>query len=231
MSIKIKVYNQKAEATGEMKLKDQVFGVKVNEALVHQAMVTQMANERQVLAHTKQRAEVRGGGRKPWRQKGTGRARAGSNRSPIWMGGGVTFGPTKERNFKKKINTKMKQLSLKMVLSDKLVSKHMAVLDKLETKEFKTKAMDEIISKLEKKALKQKPVARNKKGEKAKSRAPKRSMLLVIPNKDEKVKYSIRNLTGTKTINVDNINILDLLNKRDLILTKGVIKKLEEKYK
>ncbi|MCK5358043.1 MAG: 50S ribosomal protein L4, partial [Elusimicrobiales bacterium] len=98
MSIKVNVYNQKAEAVGDIKLSDKVFGLKTNEALVHQAMVTQMANERQNLAHTKDRSEVRGGGRKPWAQKGTGRARAGSNRSPIWMGGGVTFGPRSERN-------------------------------------------------------------------------------------------------------------------------------------
>ena len=103
MSIKIKVYNQKVEEAGEMKLSDKIFNVEANNALLHQAMVAQMSNERQVLAHTKSRSEVRGGGKKPWKQKGTGRARAGSSRSPIWIGGGVTFGPTKERNFSKNI--------------------------------------------------------------------------------------------------------------------------------
>lgn len=102
MSIEVKIYNQKAEAVGEMKLAEKIFGVKENTALVHQVAVAQMGNERQVLAHTKGRAEVRGGGKKPWKQKGTGRARAGSSRSPIWIGGGITFGPTKDRNFKKK---------------------------------------------------------------------------------------------------------------------------------
>ena len=106
MSVKVKLYNQKAEAIGEEKLSDKIFNIELNEALVHQAAVTQMSNERQVLAHTKTRGEVRGGGRKPWRQKGTGRARAGSNRSPIWIGGGVTFGPSNERNFKRKLTRK-----------------------------------------------------------------------------------------------------------------------------
>ncbi|MCK4554466.1 50S ribosomal protein L4, partial [Candidatus Parcubacteria bacterium] len=118
MSISVKIYNQKAEAVGDIKLSDKVFGVKANEPLVHQAMVAQMSNERQVLAHTKDRSEVRGGGRKPWKQKGTGRARAGSIRSPIWKGGGVTFGPRKDRNFSKNINKKMKQNAMLMVLSD-----------------------------------------------------------------------------------------------------------------
>ena len=104
--LKAEIYNQKGEKVGDLKLSDKIFDVKVNESLVHQAAVTQMGNERQVLAHTKQRAEVRGGGKKPWKQKGTGRARAGSTRSPIWIGGGVTFGPTKNRNFSKNINKK-----------------------------------------------------------------------------------------------------------------------------
>ena len=154
MPIKIKVYNQKCEPVSEMKLSDQVFGVKASEVLVHQAAVTQMANERQVLAHTKERNEVRGGGKKPWRQKGTGRARVGSTRSPIWKGGGVTFGPRKDRNFKKKINKKMKQKAMMMVLSDRLSGGNLAVLDKLEMDEFKTKVFNEMLGGLEKKVLK-----------------------------------------------------------------------------
>src|SRR3989339_389516 len=131
MSIEVKIYNQKAEETGNLTLKDKVFGVKLNETLVHQAAVTQAANNRQVLAHTKTRAEVRGGGKKPWKQKGTGRARAGSSRSPIWIGGGVTFGPLKERNFKKDINKKMKQKAMFMVISDRVASEAMAILDEV----------------------------------------------------------------------------------------------------
>ncbi|MFA5420997.1 MAG: 50S ribosomal protein L4, partial [Patescibacteria group bacterium] len=106
MSVKINVYNQEAKVVGEVKLSDKVFALEANSDLIHQALVAQMSNERQVLAHTKTKAEVRGGGKKPWKQKGTGRARAGSSRSPIWVGGGVTFGPRKDRNFTKKINKK-----------------------------------------------------------------------------------------------------------------------------
>ena len=151
MPIKVKVYNQKGEETGEEKLSDKVFGIKVNETLVHQAMVAQMSNERQVLAHTKDRSEVRGGGRKPHPQKGTGRARAGSTRSPIWKGGGVTFGPRSERNYKKNLNKKMRQKALFMVLSDKVENKNLLLLDKLEVKEYKSKNADEMINKLESK--------------------------------------------------------------------------------
>ena len=153
MSIKVKVYNQKAEAISEASLPAKVFGVKVNEPLVHQAMVTQMANERQVLAHTKGRSDVRGGGKKPWRQKGTGRARAGSSRSPIWIGGGVTFRTIKDRNFKKDINKKMKQKALCMVLSDRAKDGSIAVLDKLDIIEFKTKIFNSILKSFEDKVL------------------------------------------------------------------------------
>lgn len=156
MSIKIKVYNQNAEAAGEIELSPKVFGMKVNNDLVHQAVVAQMANERQVIAHTKDRSEVRGGGKKPWRQKGTGRARHGSSRSPIWIGGGVTFGPRNDRNFKKRINKKMKQNAMLMVLSDKAAGNNFIILDKLEATEYKTKIFNKIISGFEGKVLKPK---------------------------------------------------------------------------
>jgi large subunit ribosomal protein L4 len=213
---KAKIYNQQGEKVGEIELSDKVFGVKANEALVHQAMVAQMANERQVLAHTKDRSEVRGGGKKPWRQKGTGRARAGSSRSPIWIGGGVTFGPTKDRNFSLKINKKMKVKAILMALSDKVLNSKLLVLEKLEIPEFKTKIFNEILSNL----IKQE----NKK-------TTKQSILFINDKKDEKVKFSARNLTGVKLINLDNINIIDLLKYKDLILTADTVKKLEEKYK
>jgi len=242
MSINIKIYNQKIEEMGDFKLSDKVFGVKVNEGLVYQAMVAQMANERQVLAHTKDRSEVRGGGRKPWKQKGTGRARAGSTRSPIWMGGGVTFGPRKERNFKKKINKKMKQKAIAMVLSDRVDSKNFAILDKLEMNEFKTKAFTKIIDSLERKVFKlRKPSVKDKqpdvdankklKSQKAKKpKSQKRSLLIINDKKDDKVKFSGRNLAGVEIININNINILDLIKYKNLILTKKSVKNLEEKY-
>lgn len=213
MAINAKVYNIGGEKKTALKLNEKVFGIEANEALVHQAMVAQMANERQNLAHTKNRSEVRGGGRKPWRQKGTGRARAGSNRSPIWMGGGVTFGPRSERNYKKQINKKMKQKALLMILSDKAINNNLTVIESLSIKEFKTKTIDSLLKKI------------------AGKKDEKRSVLIINDKKDEKTKFSFRNLTGVKYINVDNLNIVDLLAKRDTIFSKDSIKIIEKKYK
>lgn len=238
MPIKINIYNQKAEAVGEMELADRIFGVPANQNLVHQAVVAQMANSRQVLAHTKDRSEVRGGGKKPWRQKGTGRARAGSSRSPIWKGGGVTFGPRKERNFSKKINKKMRQKAILMALSDKVASNNLLVLDKLEMDNYKTKVFNKILEGLEKilnKDLKSasKASAKNEKGKikKEETSQAKRNILVVNDKKDLLVKYSGRNLPGVEIINLGNINIVDLLKYRDLILTVDGVKKLEERHK
>jgi len=211
--LKTKVYNPKGEVVGEVELNSRIFGVKANKALIHQAVVTQMANARQVLAHTKGRSEVRGGGKKPWRQKGTGRARHGSVRSPIWIGGGVTFGPTKERNFKKKINKKMKQKAILMALSDRSLNNILIVLDKLEMTNYKTKDFNQIL-----------------KAVKLGDKKAKRSVLTILEKKDDKVMRSGRNLTGVKIINLDNINILDLLKYKNLILTVAGVKRLEERY-
>jgi len=236
MPIKTNIYNQKAEAVGELGLSDKVFGVPENQGLIHQAVVAQMANRRQVLAHTKDRSEVRGGGKKPWKQKGTGRARAGSNRSPIWIGGGVTFGPRKDRNFKKKINKKMRQKAILMVLSDRIRNNNFAILDKLEVKEYKTKIFNGILEGLEKvfnKASEKKANSGKKgeKNEKKKDKKKKRSILIINIHNDGKIRYSGRNLPGVEIINLENINIVDLLKYRDLILTVDSIKKLEERYK
>ncbi len=243
MPIKVRVYNQNAEATGEMELSPKVFGMKANSALVHQAVVTQMANMRKVIAHTKTRCEVRGGGRKPWAQKGTGRARHGSSRSPIWKGGGVTFGPRNDRNFKMRINKKMRQNAILMVLSDKLASNHFTIVDKLEMAEFKTKLFNQIIAGFEKKlfttSVATAPVEKNieKKAEnktvaaKTKKSAGKRSILIIVQKAEEKLSGSARNLPGIELMNLDNINIVDLLQYKNLILTKAVIEKLEERYK
>jgi large subunit ribosomal protein L4 len=228
MSIKIKVYNQNAEATGEMELSSKVFGMKVNNDLVHQAVVTQMANERQVIAHTKDRSEVRGGGRKPWRQKGTGRARHGSSRSPIWIGGGVTFGPRNDRNFKKRINKKMKQNALLMVLSDKAAGDNFIILDKLEVSEFKTKVFNKIITGFETKILKSKK--KEVKADAKKKKEVKRSFLMIVDKGDEKLSCSARNLPGIKLINTENINIVDLLKYKNLILNKAAVEKITERY-
>lgn len=226
MPIKIKVYNQKAEAAGEMELSPKVFGMKVNNDLIHQAVVTQMANERQVIAHTKDRSEVRGGGRKPWAQKGTGRARHGSSRSPIWIGGGVTHGPRNDRNFKMRINKKMKQNAMLMVLSDKAAGENFIILDKLEATEFKTKVFNKIISGFESKILKPKKEAASK----TKKKNAKRSFLIIIDKGDEKLSCSARNLAGIKLTNTENINIVDLLKYKNLILNKAAVEKLTARY-
>jgi len=214
MSLKIKVYNQSVEAVKDLDLADKIFGVKANNELLHQAVITQMANTRQVLAHTLDRSEVRGGGKKPWKQKGTGRARVGSSRSPIWIGGGVTFGPTKDRNFKKKINQKMKQKALFMALSDKFVTNSLVIIDNLEFAEYKTKQFNTMLTNVEKKVLLN----------------DRRNILIVNEASEEKAKYSSRNLEGVKVINLENINLVDLLNYKNLLLTENVVKVLTERY-
>ncbi|NLZ74828.1 50S ribosomal protein L4 [Candidatus Falkowbacteria bacterium] len=214
MSLKIKVYNQSAVAVKDLELADKIFGVKANNELLHQAVVAQMANTRQVLASTKDRSEVRGGGRKPWKQKGTGRARSGSNRSPIWIGGGVTFGPTKDRNFKKKINQKMKQKALFMAFSDKVATNSLVIVDSLEFGEYKTKKFNEMLTVLEKNVL----------------NTDRRNVLVVNEAANEKTKYSARNLKGVKIINFENINLVDLLGYRNLLLSENAIKMLTERY-
>ena len=219
MSIKLKIYNQTVAEAGTIELSEKVFGLKINESLVHQAMVTQMGNERQVLAHTKDRSEVRGGGKKPWKQKGTGRARVGSSRSPLWIGGGVTFGPTKNRNFKKKINRKMKQQALCMVLSDRINNNSLVVLENLDAKEYKTKTINEVFKNIEAKIL-----------NKENGKKSKRSILVINDGKGEEFKYSVRNLVGIKNVNLENINIVDLLNYQNLVITESAVKKIEALY-
>jgi large subunit ribosomal protein L4 len=215
MSVKINVYNQKAENVGTLDLSDKIFKVALNNDLLHQAVISQMANERQVLAHTKTKAEVSGGGKKPWKQKGTGRARVGSSRSPIWRGGGIIFGPRNERNFKKNINQKMKQKAMFMALSDKVNNNTLVVLEKLDMPEFKTKTFNAMLTGLEKKVLND----------------ARRNSLVINDQKDEKVKYSGRNLKGVEIINLENLNLVDVLKYKNLILTSEAVKKLEERYK
>ncbi|MFA6995282.1 MAG: 50S ribosomal protein L4 [Patescibacteria group bacterium] len=214
MSLSIKVYNQTAEATKDLELSAKIFGIKPNNELLHQAVIAQQANARQVLAHTKDRSEVSGGGKKPWKQKGTGRARAGSSRSPIWIGGGVTFGPTKNRNFKQKINQKMKQKALFMALSDKFLTNSLVILDNLDFSEYKTKKFQALVAVLEKKVLNN----------------DRRDLLVINDAKNEKTLYSGRNLAGVKIINLENINLLDLLNYKNLLLTENTVKILEKRY-
>ena len=195
---------------GTATLPPEIFDVKMNADLVHQAVVAQLANKRQPLAHAKDRSEARGGGRKPWRQKGTGRARHGSIRSPIWRGGGATFGPTKERVFKKKINKKMKQKALFAILTSKVKDKELILLDKLELKEAKTKLMAKILGAILKKKQK--------------------SVLVVTSKKDKNIIKANKNIPYTKTLRADSLNILDLLSFKYLLVPKEAIKVIEETY-
>jgi large subunit ribosomal protein L4 len=212
--IDYKIYNQQGETVGDIKLSVKVFGQKLNQALVHQVVVTQLANERQVLAHTKDRSEVRGGGKKPWRQKGTGRARVGSSRSPIWIGGGVTFGPTKDRNFSKKLNLKMKQKALQIVLSDKVVNKTLVIINELVLTDYKTKEFKKIID-----VFKDKALVKDNGG-----------LLIIDAKLAETAKASGRNLPKVKLINLDNINIVDLLKYKNLVMTQTAVEQLEKRY-
>ena len=207
--MKIAVYNQEGKEVGKSLLPKEIFDLKLNPDLVHQVMVSQMANRRRVIAHTKGRAEVRGGGRKPWRQKGTGRARHGSIRSPIWRGGGVTFGPTKERIFKEKINKKMRRKALFMVLSAKAKNNSLILLDKLKIEKPKTKVMAEIFKKLPCKG---------------------KSSLMALPIIDKNIILAARNIPKITTIQARDLNVLDLLNFKYLVMPKEAIKTIKETF-
>lgn len=205
----VKVLNQKGKEVGEARLPKEIFEVKMNPDLVHQVVLVQMANRRQISAKVKTRAEVRGGGRKPWRQKGTGRARVGSIRSPIWRGGGVTFGPTTEKVFKKKIPKKMRRKALFMVLSAKAKENLLLVLDKLEIEKAKTKAMAEILNKL---FLK------------------KGSGLVVLLQKDENIIKATRNIPKTAIMQAKDLNVLDLLSYKYLVMPREAIKIIKDTF-
>jgi len=207
--MKIDLYNQQGEVSGSMNLPKEIFEVKFNSDLVHQIAVSLSANKRQISAHAKTRGEVRGGGKKPWRQKGTGRARHGSIRSPIWKGGGVTHGPRKDRVFGKDIPKKMRRKALFMVLSQKLNNKQLVVLDKIGSEKGKTKEMAKSLSKLP---------CRNA------------TTLIALPEYDKKVFLAARNIKKTSVEDARNLNVLDLLNNKYLLLTKDSIKTIEKTF-
>ena len=203
------LYNQNGEKIGKIELSERIFGVKVKSEVLRQVYIAQMANMRQVIAHTKDRSEVRGGGKKPWRQKGTGRARHGSRRSPIWKGGGVTFGPTNERNFKQKINKKVKQKAAVMALSGKVADKELIILDRIDLAASKTKEMAAITEKV----------------------VPNfERALLILPDKNENIFRAGRNIDDFKVSHIGNMNIVDLLNYKYLVLTQASVEALDKKY-
>src|SRR3990167_8085166 len=204
------LYNQKAENIGEVDLPDKIFGLKMNDDLVHQIVTPQMSNKRQVIAHAKGRGEVRGGGKKPWKQKGTGRARHASIRSPIWKGGGVTFGPTKEINFKKKINKKMARKALVVALSEKAKSNSIIVVDSIELKAPKTKEVAGILK-----------LFQDKLGRSG-------SFLIVTPSTDRNLYRAVNNIKKVRVTESRNLNVLETLSYKNLMILKDSIKQLSK---
>ena len=204
---KVDVLDLKGKKVSDIELADSVFGIEPNEAIVHSVLVNYLANQRQGTQSTKTRAEVSGGGRKPWRQKGTGRARQGSIRAPQWIKGGIALGP-KPRSYKYTVNKKERRLAIKSILSSKVLEKELTVVDKLELKEIKTKSMVKALADLKVTG----------------------KTLIVLPENNKNVLMSSRNIEGVKTIVANNINVFDLLKYTNLILSVDTVKKLEEVY-
>ena len=204
---KIDVYNIEGKKVSDIELKEEIFGIVPNEDVVHSVLKNYLANQRQGTQNTKTRSEVSGGGKKPWRQKGTGRARQGSIRAPQWIKGGIALGP-KPRSYKYTVNKKERRLAIKSILSSKVAESQLVVVDKFDFKEIKTKQMAV--------ALKNLKVA-----EKA---------LILLPEKDMNVQKSARNIEGVKTSLVNTINVYDLLKYNKLVITLDTVKKLEEVY-
>ena len=203
----VDVYNADGKVVSTMELNDSVFGVKVNKDVMHEVVVNYLANRRQGTQSTLTRTEVRGGGIKPWRQKGTGRARQGSIRAPQWVGGGVAIGP-KPRDYSYRLNKKVKRLALKSALSSKVEESEIIVLDALDCKEFKTKQVADMLAKLNV-------------TEKA---------LIVLPENDKKIVNSARNIRGVDATFVGAINTYEVLNHTKCIILKDAVEKLEEVY-
>ena len=203
----VSVYNTDGQEVGKIDLNDAVFGVEVNEHLVHMAVVAQLANKRQGTQKAKTRSEVSGGGRKPWRQKGTGRARQGSTRAPQWYHGGVVFAP-KPRDYRFSVNKKVKRLAMKSAFSSKAEASEIIVIDKIALDEIKTASMAAMLSAV----------------------GSERKALIVLPEVDEKVIKSARNIPGVKTAQVNELNVYDILNADKLIIAKDALTKIEEVY-
>lgn len=203
----VSVYNMEGKEVGTLELNDAVFGVEVNEHLVHLAVVAQLANKRQGTQKAKTRSEVSGGGRKPWRQKGTGRARQGSTRAPQWTHGGIVFAP-KPRSYRYTLNKKVRRLAMKSALSSKLQDNELIVIDQIASEEYKTKAIAAML----------------------KAVGSERKALIVLDTVDEKVIASARNIPGVKTAQVNTLNVYDILNADKFIVVKDAVAKIEEVY-
>ena len=204
---KVSVYNIEGKKVSDIDLKEEIFGIEPNEAIVHSVLVNFLANQRQGTQSTKTRSEVSGGGRKPWRQKGTGRARQGSIRAPQWIKGGIALGP-KPRSYKYTVNKKERRLAVKSMLSMKVLEQSLVVVDKLAFEEIKTKNMVSALNNLKVTG----------------------KTLVMLAEKNENVQKSARNIEGVKTTLVNTINVYDLLKYNNLVVTLDTVKKLEEVY-
>ncbi|MEK7525837.1 MAG: 50S ribosomal protein L4 [Patescibacteria group bacterium] len=216
--MELPLYNQEAQSVGTVKLADGVFGVPMNQDLLHQVVSSQMANQRQSIAHTKTRSEVRGGGKKPWQQKGTGRARHGSIRSPIWKGGGATFGPRNDKNFKKKINRAMARKALAVALSSKANEKQILMLDGLKIADAKTKEASRVLN-----GLRQYFTG-------SKTKAP--STLVVLPaetGSDLNIR-AFRNIPRVELRSAKDLNALIALSFQQLLITKDAAAEIEKLF-
>ncbi|MFA6485970.1 MAG: 50S ribosomal protein L4 [Candidatus Magasanikbacteria bacterium] len=206
--MKTKVYNLEGQAIGDIELSDKVFGVKVKNSVVHQVFVQQTNNQREPWADTKSKAEVSGGGKKPWKQKGTGRARHGSIRSPIWKGGGVIFGPRTDRNYDTKINKKVRRLAIKMCLTDKAANENLVVVDDFDFSAPKTKLFASALAKM-----------------------PLRKTYLVLTDgKNEGIIKMTANISQVRTVRAEDINVMDMLNSTAILTNRAGVKKLEEVF-
>ncbi len=204
---KVDLYDISGKVIGDIELSDSLFGIKVNQYAVHQVVVNQLANKRQGTQSTKTKSEVRGGGIKPWRQKGTGRARQGSIRSAQWVKGGIVLGP-KPRSYRYTLPKKLKRVALKSALSSKLNENEIFVLDKLNFDTYKTKQMAEVLKNLK----------------------VEDSAVIVLADKNENVQLAARNLPGVKTLLVNTMNVYDIVKHRKFIITKDAVSKVEEVY-
>ena len=204
---KVTIFDMAGKDVGEMDLAENIFGVEPNKAVLHMAVVNYLANQRQGTQSTKTRTEVRGGGRKPWRQKGTGNARHGSIRSPIWVGGGVALGP-KPRDYSYSMNKKTKKNALMSAFSAKVQDNSFKVVNEINLDEYKTKAVLSMLAALE----------------------TGKSTLIVLPEKNDKVVKSARNIPNVKTAHVGEINVYDLLRYDTVIIDKGAVDKIQEVY-
>ena len=204
---KVDVYDIKGKKVSDIELNEKIFGIEPNETIVHSVLVNYLANQRQGTQSTKTRAEVRGGGRKPWRQKGTGRARQGSIRAPQWVKGGIALGP-KPRSYSYSVNKKEKRLAIKSILSSKVLENELTVVDKLELNEIKTKSMVKVFEDLK----------------------INDKVLVILPEKNLNVQASTNNIKNAKTLLINEINVYDLLKYNKLVLPVDSVKKIEEVY-